>query len=398
MKKICIITQGMLPVPAVKGGAVETLVEYILNCNEVGKKLDITVLSVEDEEAEKKSRAYKYTQFVYFKQHKKKYNECLMLFYKILKRIGIYIPPYLEYIDIFRFLRKNSQKYDLCVYEGGPTTQLPALNKFVEKDKLIMHLHWDGMGNRRLDSCFSYLISISDYIGKCWKNASGCKDDKIKLLPNCVDIAKFDKEVTEEEKEDLRKQLNIAESDYVLIFVGRIVKDKGVLELIKAYQLLTQKNVKLLLIGSANFGNKTCTGYEKEVLEAIENSNKPIIKTGYVHQNELYKFYAISDLAIMPSQFQEPAGLVALEALATRTPLVATRVGGLPEYVSEECAVLIDKNEKLIENLAKAIDEVLIDENRRENMSKTARDFARQYDVNMFYERFVGIISEISSN
>ena len=51
MKKICIITQGMLPVPAVKGGAVETLVEYILNCNEVGKKLDITVLSVEDEEA-----------------------------------------------------------------------------------------------------------------------------------------------------------------------------------------------------------------------------------------------------------------------------------------------------------------------------------------------------------
>lgn len=394
MKKICIITQGMLPVPAVKGGAVETLVEYILNCNEIAKKLDITVLSVEDEEAEMKSKSYKCTKFVYFKKRKKEYNRCLMLFYRILKKADIYIPPYLEYIDIFRFLKENAQKYDLCVYEGGPTTQLPALNKYVEKDKLLMHLHWDGMGNKRLDSCFSKLISISDYIGKCWKNASGCSDDKIKLLPNCVDIAKFNKKVTEEEKEDLRKQLNIEKSDYVLIFVGRIVKDKGVLELIKAYQLLTQKNVKLLLIGSANFGKKTFTSYEKEVVEMIEHSNKPIIKTGYVHQDELYKYYAISDLAIMPSQFQEPAGLVALEALATGTPLVATRVGGLPEYVSDECAILVDKNEEQIMNLAKAIDEILLDQNKRKNMSNAAKAFVSQYDVNIFYERFVEIISK----
>ena len=74
MKKICFITQCTLPIPTVKGGAVETLVEYILDENEKNPQYDFTVISAADNDAQKKSLNYKYVDFKYIENKNKQVN------------------------------------------------------------------------------------------------------------------------------------------------------------------------------------------------------------------------------------------------------------------------------------------------------------------------------------
>ena len=394
MKKICIITQCSLPVPTTKGGAVETLVEYLINENEKKKIFKFTIVTVGDKEAEKISKKYNYTDFVYVKQHNSKINKILMLAYKVLKHLEIYIPFSLEFKGALKEIKKLKDQ-DYYIFEAGPTTQLPALNKIIPREKLLVHLHWDGMSNNRKDKCFSYLIPVSDYIGRQWQKNTERLWDKIKPLYNCAKVDLFKKTISDSEKLELKRKLNIPLENKVIIFTGRVVEEKGVKELLEAFLQLKYNNVTLLMIGSANFGANTNTKYEQRIAELINKSDHSIVFTGFVHQTELYKYYSIADISVIPSLFQDPAPLVCIEAQATGTPLIATRVGGIPEYVRENSAVLVEKNENLSENLAKEIDLLLNDVKLCEVMSKEAVLNATKYNTEKYFDDFCYIINSI---
>ena len=188
MKNICFITQCSLPIPTTKGGAVETLVEYIVDENEREKKYNITVISVEDEKAKEISKKHKNTKYIYINKKNKKINNILFYIYRVLKHFGIYIPFSLEFAEAIRKI-KSIDNQDYYIYEAGPTTQLKALSRIIPKEKLLVHLHWDGMSNKRKDECFSYLIPVSDYIGKQWMKNTNRKDD-LELLTIVVDWVK----------------------------------------------------------------------------------------------------------------------------------------------------------------------------------------------------------------
>lgn len=397
MKNICIITQCSLPIPTTKGGAVETLVEYLIDENEKEKKYKFTIISVEDSKAKEISKKYVYTDFIYVKKHNLKVNNILMFVYKILKHLKIYIPFSLEFRDALKILKKL-KKQDYYIYEAGPTTQLPALSKVIPKEKLAVHMHWDGMSEPRKDKCFSYLIPVSDYIGRQWQKNTSRTWDNIKPLYNCAKIDLFAKTISDNEKIELRKKLNIPTENKVIIFTGRIVEEKGVKELLMAYEQLKHTNTTIIIIGSANFGSSTNTKYEKEISDIIKNSNRSIVFTGYVHQTELYKYYNIADLAVMPSLFQEPAGLVCIETQATGTPLIATKVGGIPEYSDPENVILIEKNENLVSNLADKIDYILDNEVLRKKMGDNCKKSVSKYNTNNYFKDFCNIIEEIDNN
>ena len=394
MKNICFITQCSLPVPTVKGGAVETLVEYLLLENEKTGKYNFTVISIEDDEAIKQSNNYKYTNFVYVKNHNKTINRILLFAYRVLKHLKINIPFSLEFWSGLKLLKKI-QNQDLFIYEAGPTTQIPRISKIVGKDNLYVHLHWDGMGDKQKDACFSKLISISEYIGNQWLKATNCDSSKIEVLPNCVNINSFSKCISIDEKNKIKEQLKIPTQNKVIIFTGRIVQDKGVKELLEAFNQIDAKNVTLLIVGSSNFGDTTNTPYEREVESIIKKSKKQVIAMGYVHHSQLYKYYSIADISVMPSIFQEPAGLVALEAQITGTPLIATRVGGIPEYVTEETTILVNRDDKLSISLKEKIDELLEDDNLREGMSRKGKEYASVFSTEEYYNNFSSIVNNI---
>lgn len=395
MKKICFITQCSLPIPTVKGGAVETLVEYLLDENEIKNNFKFVVYSVGDDEAERKSHKYQYTTLKYIKKSNGKLNKILFRLDRVMQHLGIYIPCSVEFYRMLKQLR-NEKNIDYFIYEAGQTTQLPLLARFIPKEKLLVHIHWDGMANKKKDSCFSRLIAVSDYIGRCWKKGSGCEEGKVIVLPNCAKIERFNIDTSETEKIELRNKLGIPKNHRVVIFTGRIVKEKGVKELLTAFDQLRTELVTLVIVGSANFGASTNTEYEKAVETLINKSKRNIVFTGFIHQTDLYKYYSIADVAVMPSMFQDPAPLVSIETQATGTPLVATRVGGIPEYIgNDDCGILVDQDEYLVENLRNKIDYLLENEEVCENMKVQEKKHAQNYTTSLYYENFTKIIDRI---
>ena len=129
----------------------------------------------------------------------------------------------------------------------------------------------------------------------------------------------------------------------------------------------------------------------------INKSKRNIVFTGFIHQTDLYKYYSIADVAVMPSLFQDPAPLVSIETQATGTPLIATRVGGIPEYIgNEDCGILVEQDEHLVENLRNKIDFLLENEEVCENMKVQERKHAQNYTTSLYYENFTKIINRIA--
>lgn len=402
-KKICFIAPGVLPIPTVKGGAVETLVEYLVIENEQKKLFDFTVYTAKDEMAISKEKEFNNTNFIHFDVYPSGLNKLYSYAYRFLKQVfRIYIPCSLEYYNLLKLLKSEQDKYDCIIYEAGETSQIPLLNKFIKKDKLLVHLHWQGYWNRadmnRIDKSFATLIPVSKFIGDGWKTACHNDSRNVKVLKNCANIELFTKFCSEDEKIKLKHKLNIPLNDYVIIFTGRIIKEKGIKELLEAFELVKTKDVSLLIIGSANFGSKTNTPYEQEINNLIRESDKNIVFTGFVHQTQLYKYYSIADVAVMPSMFEDPAPLVSIETQATGTPLIATNVGGIKEYTNSSGVILINKSKELVNDIAKNIDFILNDENMRIMMGKANRQNAQKFTTNQYYIDFAEIIKEQEEN
>lgn len=395
-KKICIITQCNLPVPAINGGAVETLVEYLINENEKNYKFDFWVITIFSDEAKRKALTYKHTKFVYINESGLPLKRIYNFLYKVLKKINIYLPFSLEYFRVINYLKNNGDTFDYCIYEAGPTTQVPIISRYINHNKIIVHLHWNGLGNKKKSNSFKYLFPVSDYIGNCWEKSTKDCSNTSYTLDNCVDIATFDRKISAEEKIGLQKELTIDSTEFVIIYVGRLVPEKGVLELLQAIEEVKYSNISTVIVGSSNFGKVTATKYEKTIEDYISNMKKKVILTGYVHQTELYKYYSLANIAIMPSVFDEPAGLVCLETQAFGIPLIATKVGGIPEYAADS-TILIDR-QNMVTEIKEKIEFLYENPQLIESMIQNGRENVKKYSTKRYFEQFTDLIKTIGED
>lgn len=129
---------------------------------------------------------------------------------------------------------------------------------------------------------------------------------------------------------------------YRLLFVGRLVRVKGVDQLLKAVALLKRKDkkVRLDLVGT---GSRKYKRYLHKLVDRLGISSE-VHLIGFRKQGQMQRMYAGYGAVIMPSR-QESFGLVALEALAGGIPLVSTQAGGLAEFVNNKVAQTIPKVE-----------------------------------------------------
>jgi len=393
--KICFITQCNLPVPAVSGGAVETLIEYLIDENEIKKVFDFTVITVDTELSIKKQKEYKHTNFVHINNKNKTLNKLYSYVYRLLKKVGIYIPYSLESIDVLKYLKVHKGDFDYFVYEAGPTTQLPLINKIIDREKIITHLHWDGMGNKRISKSFNYLLPVSNYIGNNWANSCHPCSNKIITLSNCADISIFNKKMSKNDIKNMKKDLDISDKNFVILYIGRIVPEKGILEMLKGIEKSTIENIEIVIIGSPNFGKKQCTKYEKQVLKFSKKMKKKTNWIGYVDKKDLYKYYSISNLLIMPSVFAEPAGMVCIEAQTFGIPLMVSKTGGLPEYASNSTIFLNPRN--LEEDICIKVEEFFNNYNsdNLNNLIQAGKNNALKYDKSEYYQNFINVFNKV---
>ena len=142
----------------------------------------------------------------------------------------------------------------------------------------------------------------------------------------------------------------------IVLFVGRLVYEKGIHVLINAVpKILSKVNAKFIIVGS---------GYMKEQLLNIVRSmglEHKVLFEGFMDEATLLKLQRCADVSVVPSLF-EPFGIVALEAMAAKSPVVASDTGGLSEIIEHDVTgVKVYPNNP--DSLAWGITKVLLDEN-----------------------------------
>ena len=141
------------------------------------------------------------------------------------------------------------------------------------------------------------------------------------------------------------------------MFCGRFIPVKGINELLNAFEIIENKRIKLLLIGSANFSSPEETVFSKQIVDRSKRMDN-VIYIGYIPNEQLPEYYASADVLAVPSVWEEGAGLVAIEGMASGLPLIITQSGGMVEYVSDECGIKLPIDSELSNNLANSIVEL----------------------------------------
>ncbi|WP_426063473.1 glycosyltransferase family 4 protein [Flavobacterium sp. DSP2-3-1] len=162
-----------------------------------------------------------------------------------------------------------------------------------------------------------------------------CKPEKLKVIgngsSNGINTAYFDSEIfSNNENKSLKSHLGISPEDFVFIFVGRLVGDKGINELIRAFKKLSAENttVKLLLVGPLESGLDPLA---PETLKEIA-VNRHIISVGF--QNDVRPYFAISNVLVFPS-YREGFPNVVMQAGAMGLPSIVTDINGCNEIIIE---------------------------------------------------------------
>jgi D-inositol-3-phosphate glycosyltransferase len=193
----------------------------------------------------------------------------------------------------------------------------------------------------------------------------------IKVVPCGTDITCFGSVSSEQ----ARNKLNIAPEEKVILYVGRFDPRKGIETLVRAAgdrRVRQHQNLKLIIAGGSTPG--ATDGKERERIEGIVrelNLQDITLFTGRVEHHDLAYYYAAADVCVVPSHY-EPFGLVAIEAMASGTPVVASDVGGLKFTVVDELTGLLapPQDESAF---AGAIDLILSDASWRKQLSENAR-------------------------
>ena len=375
--KIAVLTSGILPVPAVLGGAVENLIDYYIEYNNQKKLHDITVYSIAPPKSshivDTTNTHYHYIDTTSFWGRLKRH-------IYVRSHSSTYYNPYIEYF-LYESLKDIAKKdYDVIILENRPGYAIPVSK--VSKARIIIHLHNDLLNINSKDAkeickvCHK-VITVSNYI-KSRVETIGA-EIPIETVYNGIDLERFYHATPIN-----RKTFGFKEDDFIVVYSGRINPEKGVKELIQAFaKLYDYPNIKLLIIGSSFYGNNKKN--DPFILELQEESKKNINSitfTGFIPYEQIPSYLAIADIAVVPSIWEDPFPTTILEAMASGIPIIATNSGGITE-ACKECAIIINKNNATNEiqsSIIKLYSNILL----RQELSNKSLNQSITYDNNQY--------------
>ena len=241
----------------------------------------------------------------------------------------------------------------------------------IEKDKLFID-NCDVVIALSLDS---YNILVESY---------KVESNKVFYIPNSVDD--IFNENFHREKMQIKKKYGFNGNEKIILFVGRLVPNKGIVELVEAFKslLIEEPNLRLVLVGD---------GCYDICLKHVAPFFSKICFTGFVDRKMLIEFYHIADIGVLPSYFEE-CSYVALEMMAAKLPLVATNVSGLSELIAENgmLAVECGNQRKLEMAILKLINVPFY----KEDCIKRGRlKYEQLYSLDIFKQKILSIYCNI---
>ncbi len=362
----------MLPVPPVKGGAVEHWV------HEVSQRLDqaqfdITIVSRPADAIGVKNVRYLTIAWTKTEQ----------FFYKIKEKVTWrnplrYIAKIQNVVSYGLRMAKLVREFDMVVIHNEPNFLF--FMKKMPQQTLILHMHNAHLGialfrpfYRRALKKVDKVICVSDYIRRHALQYFPEYADKFTVVFNATDPEIF-KPYGDEAVSQLRGLIDIQPDKTYLLYVGRLTEIKGVHVLIKAFITIHAQlpHTRLIIAGSSFFGGATKTDYEQSLVELAKPVSTAIIFTGFMPHDKLRYVYSAADIVVLPSVWQDPCPLVVLEAMASGTCLVSTAVGGVPEIIKNGVnGLLVNANDP--EKTAKVAVDILANSLLKTQMEHAAR-------------------------
>ena len=404
--KVLIVGSVKLPIPAVKGGAVPNLIEELVIQQQIENKYDLSICSLWDETAFEEAKKYSNTQFKWAKVPgyvSVADNSTRWILRNIIKKDRIlslgFVFQILWYTRfVSQILAQND--FDVVVFENS-VQMLSALklkgNYKKYENKYFIHMHsvprkYSGAKNEFENA--RNIICISEYVANAILDdkRTHIASSKVRVMYNCIDTTLFKPEVNEDEINRTKAHYCIPEGKKLVVFAGRLCKEKGIEAVFKAIKELNREDVMLLVVGSNFYNSGIVSPYEERLRDLVKDIKDRILFTGYVNYSEMPKIYNIADVVVLPSIWEEPAGMTIIEAMACGKAVITTVSGGIPEYVGDNNCVLIKRDEKIVNNLVNEINLVLNDEQYRKKLERRSTYQASKYNMEFYYKQFSDII------
>lgn len=286
---------------------------------------------------------------------------------KFLTKIKPGFAGWLYILAMYSRLKKN----DLIHIHNRPFYAM-ILRRMGYKGKIIVHLNNDF--NKSSVEYARKFINASDLIVSCSQKIA---DRIFEKYPEAIDKSRISYNGADD---SVFKFIPFQNRKKQILFVGRIDEIKGVHNLIDAYGelVLDNKDWSLKLAGSATFGAKEkLTDYELLIKNKIDEVNKnggEIEHLGYINHSDLPSLFGNSKLFCLPSVVHDAFPFVIVEAMFTGTPVIASRMGGIPESVGEN-GILCETNvDSLLKGLKMAVNNNELLENNAKNAYARAKN------------------------
>lgn len=198
---------------------------------------------------------------------------------------------------------------------------------------------------------------------------------------NGLDVYRFSEDAIDQNTLfAIKEQLGISSNHFVIGFTGRLVRDKGIVELVNAFKQLRDrhKNMVLLIVGMFESRDALPT----DIVEIIENYPQ-IINVGYVDNSMIYYYYALMNVFVFPSH-REGFGTSVIEASAMKVPVVVSRITGcVDSMIDNKTGLFIERG---VNEIVNAVEKLFNNPELRMSLGTEGRKFVmKNFDQNLVW-------------
>jgi len=292
---------------------------------------------------------------------------------------------YLE--GVINFIAQSGQQYDLIHIFNRPRMVLPVRG-VAANSRIILSMHNDMFNPTKLSpeegraviAHTETIITISNFIGQEIERYFPEAKPKLRTIYSAVDLDRFapwmESNTSRQSRQELRDQYQL-QSKKIILFVGRLSRNKGPHVLVRAMSHLRHPDACLVVVGGAWYSDHRVSDYIGYVRALAERSTLPVITTGYIDAQDIHRWFCAADVFVCTSIWDEPLARVHYEAMAAGLPFITTARGGNPEIIINDNGILVTNPEDPLE-YAEKLNNLLSNMENSRKMGQRGRRLTEQ--------------------
>ncbi|KYG32436.1 glycosyltransferase family 4 protein [Alkalihalobacillus trypoxylicola] len=373
---ILMICTEKLPVPPIRGGAIQTYIDGVSSI--LAKEHQLTILGRDDSSLENDESV------------------------EGIRYVRVKSGTFENYAEgVKEFLRSHS--FDIIHLFNRPRL-VKYIREVAPQTRLVLSMHNDMFTTNKISSKeaeetisqLDQIVTVSNYIGRTIAELYPQAENKLKTVYSGVDIGRFvppHSEDAQRMRRRIREENNL-QNKKVILYAGRLSANKGADILVQAMPELAKRHsdIALIIVGSKWFSDDKVSDYVAYVRALASRLPIPVINTGFVAPDEIQNWFAAADVFVCPSQWQEPLARVHYEAMASGLPIITTARGGNPEVILPNENGIVIENPENPQEFTEQLTHIFSNLTQARNMGQYGRKLA---ESNYTWERVASDILDV---